>query len=377
MVLLTGAGLLFRTFVAMVQVDPGFETEQLVVLPLAPDADRTDDERLSFTQELIGKITALPGTRSVTAGATLPFTYTGRSRCCWRTTVTGDPAFVDEDNPFLSIVHPVTQDYFTTLDAPITIGRDFERADMESGVPVAILNRRTAEALFGTENVVGRTINIGDDVLTVVGINEGVHHWGLSQDVEQAVYVPYGPIGPSFSRLNLAIRTDSDLEALAPALRETVWSIDPTLPISGITTMDDRVSVSLASPRFLSGLLAAFAAVALLLACGGIYGSMLYTVGQRTREIGIRLALGAEGPAVMGLVLRDGIVLSVTGIVLGTMAALSLGRVMESLVWGVEPNDPITLGGVALVLCTTALFASFLPAWKAARTDPMEALRAE
>lgn len=376
-VLLAGAGLLFRSFVAMAQVDPGFDTDQLVVLPLSLEAEYEPSEREQFARELLAGIEALPGTESAAVGWAVPFSRTGRNRCCWRTDVTGDPALVDEADPFLSIIHPVTSAYFETLRAPVVMGRTFEPADDRADSDAAILNRAAAEDLFGSADPVGRTIEMRGDVLTVVGVVEGVHHWGLSQDVEVGVYVPYVRYGPEFEMFEVILRTGASIETVAEGLRAAVWAIDPDLPIDEIVTMERMIAGSLATPRFLSGLLGGFAAVALLLACGGIYGSMLYTVGQRRREMGIRLALGAAGSDVIGLVLRYGLVLAVLGIAIGTVAGLALSRLMQTLVWGIEPTDPMTYIGSAVLLGLTALLASFVPARRAARTDPLQTLRAE
>ena len=376
-VLLTGAGLLFRSFIARVQVDPGFDAEQLVVLPLSLGAEYEESERRHFTDNLLERIGALPGTRSVAAGWKLPFSVTGRSRCCWSTSVEGDPALIDEDNPFISIVHPVSPGYFETLGASLAYGREFVPADSDPEGSPAMLNRRAAEALFGTDDALGHTIVLGGSAHMVVGIVDGVHHWGLSQGVQDAVYVPYAAYGPAFPELDIVIRTDAPLETAAPALRDLVWALDAALPIPEITTMERRISSSLATPRFLSGLLGGFAAVALLLACGGVYGSMLYMVGQRRHEMGIRLALGAAGSDVIRLVMRYGLVLSGAGVALGVLAGLSLSGFLERLIWGVEPTDPLTFVAVALVLGGTAAAASFVPAWRASRTDPLQTLRAD
>jgi putative ABC transport system permease protein len=376
-VLLAGGGLLFRTLIAMVRVDPGFEVEGLAVLRLSLDAGYTPTGRLQFTEELSERIRALPGTRSVGAGPTIPFSYTGGSRCCWRTNVVGDPAQYDEEDRYASIIHPVTQSYFETLAAPLASGREFDAADMAGG-QVAILNARTAMDLYGTEEVVGRTLMLrGRTPLEVVGVVRGVRHWGLDQEIEPAVYVPYGVFGGDFDRMHFAVRTEAPIETVAAALRQAVWSVDGDLPIPEVVSMEARVSASLASPRFLSGLVGGFALVALLLACGGVYGSMLYTVGQRRREMGIRLALGADRQDVIGLVLRHASLLGGTGIAIGLLVSLALSRLMESLLWGVTPTDPPTYAGVAAALGLTAAVASFLPAWKASRTDPVRTLGAE
>jgi ABC-type antimicrobial peptide transport system permease subunit len=289
----------------------------------------------------------------------------------------GDPALHDqEDRRYQSIVHPVTDAYFETLRVPVIAGREFTRGDM-AGSQLAILDEGTARDLYGRDDVIGETLTLGDATLEVIGVAAGVHHWGLNQPIEPAVYVPYGTFGADFDRLEVAVRTDAALEAVAAGLREAVWAVDPDLPIPDVVTMEDRVSASLATPRFLSGLLGAFALVALLLACGGIYGSMLYTVGQRKREMGIRLALGAGREDVIGLVLRHGVLLAGAGIAIGIVAGLSLSRTMETLLWGVEPTDPLTFAVVGVALGGSAVLASFVPAWKASRTDPIRTLGAD
>jgi putative ABC transport system permease protein len=387
MVLVTGAALLMRSFVARVQVDPGFDTEGLVVVPLRLGAEDDDPgaastwtgpERLLLIEELLERARALPGTRSAAAAWTTPFRTTGGGRCCTIARIVGDPALVDDARPFRMVIHPVTPDYFGTLGAPLAAGREFTAADRDA--EVAVVNRPTARQLFGSEDVVGRTVTVGESgslTLEIVGVVEGVHHWGPTEGVEEAVYVPYARLGTGFDELEVLVRTDSDTGTAAAALRDAIWALDPNLPVPEVTTMERRVSASLATPRFLAGLLGGFAAVALLLACGGIYGSMLYTVGQRRREMGIRLALGAAAPDIVRLVLRYGVTLAVAGVVLGTLTGLAISRVMEGLLWGVEPTDGVTFAAMAVLLGSSAVSAALVPAWRAGRTDPLQTLKTE
>jgi predicted permease len=378
-VLVTGAGLLARSFVARAQVDPGFEAENLVVVPLLLGAEYDEAERGQFTEAVLEKVRLLAGVESAAAGWTTPFRWTGPGRCCWRTRVVGDPALRDEDNPFRGLIHPVTPDYFRALRAPLAAGREFSAAGEDGAV--AILNRPAALELFGTEQVVARSLTVGSAtdplMVEVVGVNEGVHHFGPTEGVEGAVYVTYARFGTRLEYLEILVRTTEAVGTVSERLREAIWSIDPDLPIPEITTVEQRVSTSLASPRFLAGLLGFFAAVALLLACGGVYGSMLYTVAQRRREMGIRLALGAGGRDVVRLVMGHGVALALLGVTLGTIAALSISGVMTAWLWGVEPTDPATYAAVALLLAVAAASAAFVPAWRAGRTDPLETLRAE
>ncbi len=375
LILLVGAGLLFRSLVAMIQVDPGFETEQIVDLSLQLGPTFTDAERVAFANQLTERLVSLPGTQAAAAGWTMPFVYY-RGRCCWNTTVR-DRAQPPADEELQSMAHPVTPGYFTMLGAPLRYGRDFVAADNNAEPSVAVINVYTAMQVFGTENPVGRTLVLGREELTVIGVVEGVQHFSLSRDIDNAVYVSYERFGGFLGDLHVGVRSEADFETVVAGMREAVWALEPDLPIEEIVTMRDRVSTSLAMPRFLSVLLGVFAGVALLLACGGIYGSMLYSVGQRQREMGIRLALGAGGGDVIRLVLGHGLVLTALGLGIGVGGALALSQLMQSLVWSIEPTDAITYVAVTALLAVAALAACFVPAFKASRVDPLQTLRAE
>ena len=375
LMLLVGAGLLFRSLVAILSVDPGFETEQLVDLSLQLGPTFTDAERIAFTNQLIERLEGLPGTQAAAAGWTLPFVYY-RGRCCWNTSVR-DRAQPPADEQLQSMAHPVTPGYFTMLGAPLRYGRDFVAADNNAEPSVAVINAHTAREVFGTENPVGRTLVLGDEDLTVIGVVGGVQHFGLSRDIGMAVYVPFARFGGELPMLHVGVRSQEGFETVVAGMREAVWALEPDLPIEEIVTMRQRVSDSLATPRFLSLLLSVFAGVALLLACGGIYGSMLYSVSQRQHEMGIRLALGAGGGNVIRLILGHGLLLTVVGLGIGIAGALALSSFVESLVWGIQPTDPLTFVGVTLVLAVAALAACFFPAYKASRADPLQTLRAE
>jgi putative ABC transport system permease protein len=374
-VLMTGAGLLFRTFIAMLQVDPGFQTQHLDVLQLRLETGFDEQRRVRFTEELLDGIRRIPGVTHAAGGATIPFSRTGNSRCCWSTTVTGDPALVDEANPPRIMVQPVTDAFLSTF-APAFSGRDF-RGDDGPLADIAILNASAARTLFGNEAVIGRQIRMQDALLTVVGVEDDLHYWGLEQPAGNTVYVPHARYGGMFPMLDIAVRSELPLEALAPSLRDVVWRLEPDLPIDQITTMEERVSQSVATPRFLALLFGFFAAVSLLLACAGIYSSMLYTVGQRTREMGIRLALGARGGEIVGMILRSGLLISFFGIAIGTASALAASSFIASILWNVPTTDPLTYAIAAAILGSSAILACLVPALKAARADPMGTLRAD
>ncbi len=377
LVLLVGAGLSFRSLVAMVQVDPGFETEQIVDLSVPLGPTFTGAQRVAFASRLTERIESLPGTQAVAAGWALPFVRHGRSRCCWTTSVR-DKRQPTADAETESVVHPVTPGYFTMLRAPLRHGRDFVPADNSVEPPVAVINVHAALAVFGTENPIGRTLVLGgSDEVTVIGVAEGVQHFGLSREIDNAVYVPYARFGGGLPMFHVGVRSQADFESVVDAVREAVWALEPDLPIEDIITMRQRVSTSLATPRFFSVLLGVFAVVASLLACGGIYGSMLYSVSQRKREMGIRLALGAAGSNLIRLVLGHGLMLTGIGLSIGVVGALAMSRLMQTLVWGIEPTDAITFVAVTALLAAAALAACFVPAYKASQADPLQTLRAE
>jgi putative ABC transport system permease protein len=377
-VLMTGATLLFRTFIRTLQVDPGFEPEGLVVLPLDLNDRYSEERRLGFTREVLESIRRIPGVTSAAAGATLPFTYTGSSRCCWSSTVKGDPARAANAEEARPLIHPITSSYFATLHATMEEGREFSaEEDAGAGPPVAILNDSAAHVLFGDADALGRQVSLGDERLTVVGIESGVHHWGLNQSTGMNMYVTHARNGGDFRMLNIAVRSSLPIETLAPRLRDAVWALEPDLPIGSIETMEQRVSKSLATPRFLALLFSFFAAVSLILACAGIYSSMLYTVGQRRREMGIRLAMGARGGQIVRMVLRSALLIAILGVTIGIATAIAASRVIESALWNVAPTDPLSYGAAAMLLGGTALLACFIPAVKASRADPMTTLRTD
>jgi ABC-type antimicrobial peptide transport system permease subunit len=287
-----------------------------------------------------------------------------------------------ESKPLSSMIHFAEKNFFTTLGVPIASGRDFNAGDMSGKAAVAILNRGTARRLFGEDDVIGRSFSLAArrfevNTFTVVGIIDGVRQWGVTRDVEDDVYLPYAQFGTFTSSFELAVRTGADIDSLAKPIRDAIWALDPNLPISPALTMDQRISTSVATPRFLSILFAVFAAISLLLSCSGVLSSLLYTVSESRRELGIRLALGAKNSDLLRMVLGYGLVISLSGITIGIISAYGLSRLLRGLLWNVKPTDPATFVGVSIILCAGALFAAFLPAWNASRTDPMQTLRGD
>jgi putative ABC transport system permease protein len=378
LVLLTGAGLFFRSLLSMAEVDPGFKTEQMVMVPLHLGSDYVAAKRQQFTKDVATRLGALPGTEGVAAGLTAPFQFVGANKCCiWHPVEEPGGAEGIEALPMV-MTQPISPEYFKTIDAPITYGREFNPSDEAGDGFVAIINEPTARYFFGTDNAVGRNLDVGEwGTFTVVGVARGVRHWGVAQGIPSAVYVPYAQWGAFSDFYTLMVRSTADSETLASMIRDAIWAFDPGLPVEEIVPMRQRVEASMAGQRFLSILLGTFATIALILATGGIYATMLQTVGQRRQEMGIRMALGAKGGQVIGLVLKGGVGLTAVGIGIGIIVSLGLTQVLRFWLFGIGVIDPVTLAGVVLVLWTGAFLACLIPAMKAARADPLETLKVE
>jgi predicted permease len=374
LMLLVGAGLLFRSFISLRSVDTGFSTDNVVVLELDIGDRFKEQQRVSFTRALLERIEAIPGVESVGAGTTVP--PTGRYMCCWMGGVRTDdtPEFEDE---WSTVAHPITPDYFTALGAVILRGRDFTAADDDIPMGSAIINESLATYLFDESNPIGRSFWYRDVRLNVVGVVNDIRHWQLSHGGDYNVYLPYAAYGERFGLLQVAVKSAIDPGALTGTLRDVVWSIDRDLPIGDVIQLRHKVAQSIAQPRFLSILVLTFATLSILLAAGGIYGSLLYSVGQRHKEMGIRLALGAGTGSVVTMILRSGLLLTVAGLSIGLGGAFALSRTLESLLFEVTPADPGTFVVVPLLLGTVAMVACYIPARKAAKADPIETLRAE
>ena len=267
--------------------------------------------------------------------------------------------------------------YLSSLGVSLVTGRDLEPGDETRSPVPTVLSRRLAREVFGTTDILGRQVEFGGFHGLVVGVAEDVRHQAYEQDVDPVLYMPWELRGADWPFLNLGIRTDAPLEAVAPAIRETVWDLDPTLPVPSVVTMETRMSRSVAEERFVSALVATFAGLALLLAAGGVYATLLYAVRRREREMGIRLALGAGRRDVIRLVLKRGLVLTATGVASGLAGAWASARVLESLVFGISPRDPVTLAAVSAIMIGVALAACLSPALRAGSTDPIETLRVE
>jgi putative ABC transport system permease protein len=377
LVLLVGAGMSLRSFAKLQHIDPGFRIEDEVVAQLhLPDSRYAKDEDADvYYRKLTQAVKGLPGTQSVAIGAPIPFTHTN-----WATTVniTGEPVSPNLTDSIMSAVSP---GYFDTLGIPLHAGRVFNDGDDQpKSAPVLIISQLFADRLFGSVSPLGKHVHIGmgqgegGTSLEVVGVVGNVRTRTLDTPVKATMYIALGrwPIG----FIGVVARTATP-KVVMPLLRQAMLTADRDLPPPTLTTMAELTAATLQHQKMLMVLLGLFAAVALALASIGIYGVMSYTVTQRTREIGIRVALGAGSNDVMRMVLGESLRLSLVAIAIGVALALALGRVVRSLVYGVTSSDPLTLIPVTLLILAVCLVASYLPARRATKVDPMVALRYE
>jgi putative ABC transport system permease protein len=373
LVLLVGAGLLFNSFVRLARVDPGFVPDRVMAVPLALEHGYdTEEARLQFTHEALARVRGIPGISAAAIGLTAPFAESGR--CCWMTQAKSAAG----DDSLRVVIHAVTPQYFTTLGVRLIQGRDFTPSDDDTEPPPIVVTEALAERLFDEKGVVGRTFTLGrtnPTPFTVVGVVNDLKFWSLSQDEDVDVFVPFEGFGAQFPFFNVVVRAPGDVQGLPNQIRQAVWSVDDRLPVPEILSLIQRVSQSITEPRLLSTLLLAFAGFAILLAAGGIYGTMLYAVSQRSHELGIRLALGASASQLLRHVLRSGATLAAAGLAIGLAGAFVLSRVLSSLVFGITAQDAPTYVAVTALLAGVALLACYLPARKAARLDPMVTLR--
>jgi predicted permease len=384
-VLMIGAGLLLETLRDLLRQNPGFNPSQVVTANIwlpAPNNPQLDPyltfaQQIPFNRELLRRVNAIPGVELAAITSSLPATGT-----------TNNNSLVIEDRPEESSgdlraeIIRISPDYFRVMQTPLVEGRLFTEDDENGKLPVAIIDEATARRYWPDRDPVGRRLRIRLRVgllntaapwITVAGVVRNIKHDGLDVDGVPHVYVPKDQfLGRA---LSLALRTSLPASTLESQIREAVRSVDPGLPVFNITSMDEVLDASLASRRFSANLVAGFAALALLLASIGIYGLLAYMVGQRSREIGLRMALGAGRGDVLKLILQKGVALAVAGIVAGVIAAALSTSFMASLLYGVRPRDPGVFTLVPLLLLVVAIAASCIPAWRATKVDPIVALR--
>ena len=379
--LLAGAGLLMRSFTKLQAVDPGFKPEQALTFDLTlPDARYADDgPRIAFFDQLLPRLRNLPGVRAASAVLGLPLSGLD---LIISFEVAGRPPVPPALQPAMQ-VRVATPEYFATVGIPLKRGRAFTENDKEGTPRVVLITESAARQYFPGEDPIGKTIKLGwgrgpgkpKAGGEVVGIVGDVKDAGLNEANPPQIYLPMRQWPVSF--MTVVLKTSVPPTSLTDAVRSEVYAVDSNLPLSNVGTLDAVVAKSISQQRFYMLLLAIFASVALVLAAIGIFGVLSYAVSQRTREIGIRMALGAQGRTVIGLIVRQAMILVACGVAAGTVAALFLSQTMNRMLFDVTPTDPVTFASVAAVLAVVALFASYLPARRATRVDPIVALRTE
>ena len=382
LVLLVGAALLIRSFVRLYDVDPGFNVDHLVTAQVTlPSALYRDDKAIvRFWDEFLQRMNAVPGVQSASLTMALPPNLLALTNPF---TVEGQP--YDKSRQLqLAEEATVAPGYFATLHVPILGGRDFNAGDAASKQDPVIINRTTAEKYFRGQDPIGHKLQTGDPdpnppTETIIGVVGDVKYSGLDAEPVPQLYKLYSAQGWSwFSRtLFLVIRTDSEPGAVMAGVRNQLALMDGNLPLADAATMRERLGDSLGEQRFRTLLIGSLASLALLLACFGIYAVMSYSVAQRTREIGIRAALGATAGELFRLVLRQALLVCGAGLATGTVAALALTRALRTLLFGVTPADPLSFGFTIALLLLVAILASYVPARRATKVDPMVALRYE
>lgn len=377
LILVVGAGLLLKSFAKLTAVDPGFRPDHVLTVDLSvPTVRYPDGKDVLFLSELSRQVRTLPGVVNASVITFLPFKGPG-SATRFRVDGRPRPEMGQEPSTAVRMIQPR---YFETMGIPILRGRDFTEADLDPKAPLRfVVSDTMVKRMFPNEDPIGKRLVVNmktdNEPGEIIGVVGDVRHGTLADKVNAFVYYPQSHL--SFGFGTLVVQTSADPMAFASSVRQVIHRLDPDIPATEVATMQRWIEDSVARPRFQTGLLASFAGLALLLAVLGIYGVMSYAVAQRTHEIGVRMALGAQRVDVARLVLGRGVFLTLLGLAIGIAGALALGRYLETLLFEVKPADPATLAAVIALLLAVAIAACLLPARRATRVDPMVALHYE
>lgn len=377
-VLLAAAGLLLRSLRGLGRVDPGFAKDHVITFGLDLPGRYGHLQRVQFYERLLAEIRSLPGVRSASAAFPLPLSADGV-----KTTFDVEGRPIKPAELPVTTLHLVDDDYFHTLGIPLIAGRQFAPQDgAPEAMPVVVISHRLAAQIFPGENPIGKRIrpNISSGpedapMRRIVGVVGDVKAEGLSAPPIAESYIPYAQL--PFAPMSVMVRANGDPLEMVPVLAKEVQSVDQDLPLLHVRTLGEYVGDSIADTRFETVLLGSFGALAFVLTAVGLYGVISYMVLQRTREMGLRLALGANRGTILGMIVKSGVRLAGAGIGIGIVAALLLTRLIASLLYGVSPSDPVTFFAIPVVLIMMAVIASYIPASRAAKVDPIVALRYE
>jgi len=372
--LLSGAGILLKSFSNLMHVDPGFDANQVTTFTIALPGARYEKplQQSEFFRRLVDSVQTLPQVRSAAVVNFIPLSGTRFVYFCPEGMVCQG---IGKD-PIIAL-RQISPGYFKTMGIPLLRGRLFNDSDKEGEHPVAIINQWTAEHYYGGKDPLGRQIANSRDMIQreIVGVVGDVRFVGVNTPASQEMYLPQSQ--SPFGTMTLVVRSDDTVGPLIDAVKRKVAELDPELPVSNVSTMNEVVSTSIAQPRLTAQFVSCFAGVALFLTIIGIYGVISYAVTRRTREIGVRMAIGASPREILLLVLNQGMRMVLLGIAIGTFASLFLTHLLSSLLFGTSPRDPFILSAVPCLIVLIALLACYVPAHRAAHIDPMAALRAD
>lgn len=367
-VLLAGAGLMIRSLAAALHVNPGFDPEHVLTAHVRLPEYRygKPEQERTFCNALLDRLSQIPGVQSAAIGGNLPMTDSLNVRSF---------RAVGDDTPRETDAKMVSETYFQAARTPILQGRGFTRQEAETGADVLVVNETFARTTFPGRGALGQGVRFGDrkGPSVIVGIVPDTHELGLEEPARAEVYMP----SRALARMAVMLRTAGDPMSFSNALTSAVWAIDKDQPVVDIKSLAEHLRVSTAQRRFDTLLFGGLAGLALLLAAVGVYGVLSYSVLLRTREIGVRVALGAQSRHVVGLILRNGLTMTAIGLAVGAAGALALTRLMQDIVFGVSPSDPVAFAAAVIVLLLVAFAACYIPARRAASVDPLQSLRAE
>jgi putative ABC transport system permease protein len=372
LLLLIGAGLLLRSFERLLRVDPGFDSHMVLTMNVSLSTVKyaKPEQQIAFFDEVLRRVAALPGVRSAAMSAALPLS----AKRITPMLPEGQPDAPLAQRPFIDI-EAISPQWFQTMRVPLREGREFTAADDTRAPKVVIVNETFARHFWPNQNPVGKHVVVGrwPQPAEVIGVSEDVKNKGLAEETQAQVYIPFPQL--PWGNMDLLVRTTVPPQSITSAVRAQISAVDSDQPVTSIQTVDELMDGSRAQPRSTMLLLGIFSVTALALAAIGIYGVLAYSVAERRRELGIRLALGAERAHVLRLVVRQGLILAAAGIVIGLIAALLMTRLISSMLYKVGTHDLMTFVLTPLMFLVIALLASYLPARRATKVDPAEALR--
>jgi predicted permease len=374
-VVLIGAGLCIKSLRNLLSIDPGYQSQNLVTIPLELDEKKYDEVGgASFQREVFARLSNIPGVQALSYGLVMPFSG---SRYVSSIFVEGKQPLPNEQMAFdASVVGPR---YHETMGIPLLEGRGFTEQDKTGAPPVVIINEALAQRLFPNQSALGKRLSLKTNSagLEIIGVTRSVKHHELTENPLPHFDLPAMQRGYD-SYTNVVLRVNGNATSTIPDVRNVLLGLDPTLDVKDITLMSSQIDQTLAATRLASTLIGVFGIVAMLLACIGLYGAMAWMVGRRTREVGIRMALGAQRADVLRLVLKQGLILIAFGVIVGIAAAFAATRFIDTQqLYQVSATDPLTFAGIALLLSVVALLACYLPARRATKVDPLIALRYE